>query len=390
MSESAAANVQLKQQVFGRTKHSKHKSTPKLSVFAAYAAVFTVIVSVVAIGYRQPQPSEVASVNPTATNSNPGVNLEKPSVDELVATDVAANLAEQTNMSVAANVANLSMSLAAKTELAQTSDTAISKPQIIQPTASSREITNYTAKTGDTVQSIATAYNISADTVRWANDMSSDAVEPGKVMTIPPLDGVVYTVKAGDTADSIASNFKADKERIVAFNDLEIEGVSAGKKIVVPAGVLPEADRPGYQAPAPVSSFASGGQYGINNSAAYRINSNVASASAGNAYAKGYCTWYAFERRKQIGRPVGSFWGNAATWAMYARAAGFTVNNTPAVGAIMQNGGGYGHVAIVEQVMDNGDVRVSEMNYLGGGGGFNIVSGRTISAGQTRSYSYIH
>lgn len=390
MSESVAANAQLKQQVFGRKKHSKNKSTPNLSVFAAYAGVFAVIVSVVAVGYRQPQPTEVASVNPTVATSTPNVNLEKPSVDELVATDVAANLAEQTNMSVAANVANLSVSLAAKTELAQTSDTAISKPQIIQPTASSREITSYTAKAGDTVQSIATAHNISAETVRWANDMSSDAVEPGKVMTIPPLDGVVYTVKASDTADSIANAFKADKDRIVAFNDLEIEGVTAGKKIIIPAGVLPEDQRPGYQAPAAIQSYSSGGQYGVNNSSAYRINSSVASASAGNAYAYGNCTWYAFERRKQLGRPIGSFWGNAATWAMYARAAGFTVNNTPAVGAIMQNGGGYGHVAIVEQVMDNGDVRISEMNYLGGGGGFNIVSGRTISAGQTRSYNYIH
>ncbi len=387
MGDAQASNAQLRQQVFARDKHPKTKHTLKLPVFAAYAGIFVLIVSIVAIGYRQPQAMEVASVTQADSSVSPNVNLDKPSVDELVATDVAANLAEQTNMSVAANVANLSVSLAAKSELAQTSDTAISKPQIIQASASSREITSYTAKAGDTVQSVAAAHNVSADTVRWANNLASDAIEAGKVLTIPPVDGVVYTVKAGDTADTIAQTFKADKERIVSFNDLEISGVANGKRIVIPAGVLPEDQRPGYQAPRTTSSF---GSYGANNSSAFRVNSSIASASAGNAYAFGNCTWYAFERRAQLGRPVGSFWGNAATWAMYARAAGFTVNNSPAVGAVMQNGGGYGHVAIVEQVMPNGDIRISEMNYLGGGGGFNIVSGRTISAGQTRSYSYIH
>ncbi len=42
------------------------------------------------------------------------------------------------------------------------------------------------------------------------------------------------------------------------------------------------------------------------------------------------CTWYVYERRLQLGRPISSFWGNANTWATSARAAGFVVNNTPA------------------------------------------------------------
>jgi N-acetylmuramoyl-L-alanine amidase len=288
-------------------------------------------------------------------------------------------------MALAAKVAELSVSLAAKTELAQTSESAISKPQIIQPTAAVRDIIVYKAKSGDTVQSIAAAHNVTPDTIRWANDLLSDAVEENKQLTIPPIDGVVYTVKQGDTPQSIAATFKADKDRIVSFNDLEIEGTTAGKKIVVPAGILPENQRPGYQAPSPAR-----GSFGANTSGGYTISRGMANVSSGNAYAFGNCTWYAYERRAQLGRPVGSFWGNAATWAMYARAAGITVNNAPAVGAVMQNGGGYGHVAIVEQVMSNGDIRISEMNYLGGGGGFNIVSGRTISAGQARSYNYIH
>lgn len=365
---------------------------PKLTTIAAYGGIFTLIVSIVAVGYRQPQPSEVvnATVAQTPAVSTPAT-LNQPSVDELIATDVAANLAEQTNMSVAANVAELSVSLSAKSELAQVSETVISKPQIIQPTASSREITSYKAKAGDTVQSIATAHNISAETLKWANNLTSDAVEDGRDLTIPPIDGVVYTIKAGDTPEKIAGTYKADRDRIVAFNDLELEGFAAGKRIVIPAGVMPEDQRPGYRAPIANSYAAS--NTASTGGGSYTIRRGLAGVSAGNAYAFGNCTYYAFDRRAQLGRPIGSFWGNASTWAINARAAGFTVNNTPAPGAIMQNGGGYngyGHVAIVEEVLPNGDVRLSEMNYYGGGGGFNIVSGRTVSAGQAKSYNYIH
>lgn len=383
----SASIVQSKQPApVPNRKTSKHKSIPKLSVFATYAGVFVLIVSIISIGYRQPQQIEAASVSQTPdTTASSTVNVDKPSVDELVATDVAANLAEQTNMSIAANVANLSVSLAAKSELAQTSESEISKPQIIQPTAASRDITNYKTKAGDTVQSIATAYSLSADTIRWANNLIGDTVDAGKDLVIPPIDGVVYTIKSGDSADSIATTYNADKDRIVSFNDLEVDGFASGKRIVVPGGVLPDNQRPGYQAPAgPVRSGYAGSGSG------FRVNSSIASSTAGNTYAYGNCTWYAFERRKQMGRPVGSFWGNANTWAIYARSAGFPVNRTPAAGAVLVDTSGYfGHVAVVESVSGNGDIVISEMNNYAYGG-FGIVDRRTISAGQASAYTYIH
>lgn len=353
-----------------------------MSTFAAYAGVFILITSIIAVGYRPPQALEASPVS-QAVASAPVTTLDKPSVDEIMATDVAANLAEQTNMPVAANVANLSVSLAAKSELAQTSEVAISKPQIIQPTAASREITTYTAKAGDTVQSVATLYGLSPDTIRWASNLASDNVDAGKKLTIPPVDGVVYTIKPGDTTAKIAGTYKADEGRIVSFNDLEISGVAAGKQIVIPGGTMPEDQRPGYQAPAgPVRNGTTG--------SGYRVNSNIARASAGNTYAYGNCTWYAYERRAQMGRPVGSFWGNANTWAIYARAAGYTVNRTPATGAVLVDTAGYfGHVAVVESVAPNGDIVISEMNNYAYGG-FGIVDRRTISAGQAAAYTYVH
>ncbi len=336
----------------------------------------------VAIGYQPPQKMDVVANAATTTDTQAALtNPEQPSVDQLVATNVAAGIAERAELPIASNVANLSVSLSAESELAQSSNNIVSKPQIVQPTADGREMKKYTTKAGDTVQVVAQTFGVSADTVKWANNIASDALEAGKQLTIPPVDGIVYTVREGDTVDSLAGKYGADKSRIVSFNDLELGGLTPGKTIVIPGGVLPSNERPGYVDPHLAAS--QGSYYGGYST----VNAQIARASAGNRYAFGNCTWYAYERRLQLGRPVGSFWGNAATWSMYARAAGYLVDNKPSAGAVMQNGGGYGHVAIVESVGSDGSITISEMNYAGN---FNRVTSRTVDAGSAAGFSYIH
>jgi surface antigen len=55
----------------------------------------------------------------------------------------------------------------------------------------------------------------------------------------------------------------------------------------------------------------------------------------------------------------------------------------------MQNGGGAGHVAVVESIDASGNVTVSEMNYYGGGGGWARISYRTLDAGAAAAYNFI-
>ena len=43
----------------------------------------------------------------------------------------------------------------------------------------------------------------------------------------------------------------------------------------------------------------------------------------------------------------------------------------------------------VEEILPNGDLRLSEMNAYVSGGGFNIVSGRTLPASQVSNFAYI-
>ncbi len=382
MDSSKVTTAELKRQIFSRQLgHKKAKLSPKSTTIAAYAGVFLLIVSMVAIGYQPPQKMDVVANAATTDTQSALTTPEQPSVDQLVATNVAAGIAERAELPIASNVANLSVSLSAESELAQSSNNVVSKPQIVQPTADGREMKKYTTKAGDTVQSVAQTFSVSADTVKWANNIASDALEAGKQLTIPPVDGIVYTVKEGDTVDSIAAKYQADKTRIVSFNDLELGGLTPGKSILIPGGALPANERPGYVNPNKAAS--QGSYYGGYST----VNAQIARASAGNRYAFGNCTWYAYERRLQLGRPVGSFWGNAATWSMYARAAGYRVDGTPEVGAVMQNGGGYGHVAVVESVGSDGSITISEMNYAGN---FNRVTSRTVSAGMAAGFTYIH
>lgn len=373
-----------------RQKRTKKRSNISTAKVALYSSAFLLFVGVIALGYEKPEasstsPKQSAAVNTFAAAPQPDVSVA-PSVDDIVANDVAASLTEQANLPIAANVANTSVSLAAKGQLSQVDDSVTSKPQIVQASNDGRTIQTYKTKAGETVPDVAKQFNISADTVRWANNIQGDALEPNRDLKILPVSGVLHSVKDGETTASIAEKYSSNEARIRLINDLDLSNPVAGQQLIIPDGNLPETERPGYQAP--VARSVSNQSFG-GSGAGQRLSNNLR-ASAGNKYAPGNCTWYVYERRAQLGRPIGSYWGNANTWAYNARAAGFMVNNNPAAGAIMVDQAGYyGHVAIVEGVSANGDVTLTEMNNYAYGG-FNIVNSRTLSAGQAAAYQYIH
>ena len=352
-----------------------------------YVGLFALLIAVIASGYHAPESN--AQLNEltaaaTSTPTQPTSTAQTASIDEVVATSVAASAAEQTSMPIARNLANTSVSLSAQSELSQTSDSVITKPQIVQSNVQSRDIQMYTVQPGDTIPSLAVKFNVSPETIRWVNNIEGDLLPAGKQLKILPVNGIVHTMQPGETVASVAQKYGADAARIVSYNDLEISTVTNGQTLIIPDGVLPANERPGYQA-ASATAYTAGTLGGYTPG----VDVSKAGASAGNRYAPGYCTWYAYERRAASGRPVGSFWGNASTWAANASAAGFLVDNRPAAGAVMQTsygGGGYGHVAYVESVDSSGDVHLREMNYAG----FGVVSSRVIPAGQAGSYNYIH
>lgn len=87
-----------------------------------------------------------------------------------------------------------------------------------------------------------------------------------------------------------------------------------------------------------------------------------------SAYPTGECTWYAWGRYKQLcGVELPKNLGNAKDWYTNAKARGLPTGTTPKVGAIAcwnadPKGFSAGHVAVVEQVLSDGSIRVSQYN----------------------------
>lgn len=117
-------------------------------------------------------------------------------------------------------------------------------------------------------------------------------------------------------------------------------------------------------------------------------------SGSGNMYAVGQCTWYV----KSVAPWVGTYWGNGAQWGASAAADGYTVNSTPATGAVVvfaagQSVGGqwtadgtYGHVAYVDSYnAANNTITISQ-----GGTGFSSPTGPNTQTISASGYTYIH
>lgn len=105
------------------------------------------------------------------------------------------------------------------------------------------------------------------------------------------------------------------------------------------------------------------------------------------SYPIGQCTWYAYNRMAQLGKPVDEFMGNGGQWGAKARLLGYRVTSEPKSGYLVSFTPGsagsdpaYGHVAFVEAVGLNG-ILISEGNVVGG----TTISYRVINNDLARS-----
>jgi len=101
-------------------------------------------------------------------------------------------------------------------------------------------ISVYTVHKGDKIDDVAKMFNVSANTIRWANDLKKGvALKEGDNLIILPVTGVQYVVKKGDTVKSIAKKYSGDAEEIISYNDLDPTGVlTAGDTIIIPDGEI--------------------------------------------------------------------------------------------------------------------------------------------------------
>ncbi|MEO0084384.1 MAG: LysM peptidoglycan-binding domain-containing M23 family metallopeptidase [candidate division WOR-3 bacterium] len=102
---------------------------------------------------------------------------------------------------------------------------------------------------GDTLSTIAEKFNISLNTLLWANKLTARSIiKPGDSLTILPVNGLLHKVKDGETVIGIALTYDAKEEDIIDFNNLDEDGfIITGQVLIIPGGKKPTP--PQYQPP---------------------------------------------------------------------------------------------------------------------------------------------
>jgi len=105
-----------------------------------------------------------------------------------------------------------------------------------------KEIEEYLVESGDTLSIIASRFDISLETLLWANDLSrSSIISPGQKLIILPVSGVLHIVKEGDTISELSQIYQAKVDEIVSFNDLlNQDDIFVGDFLIIPGGKMPK------------------------------------------------------------------------------------------------------------------------------------------------------
>ncbi len=110
----------------------------------------------------------------------------------------------------------------------------------IDRSSSAGRISTYTVREGDSLSAIADMFDVSMNTILWANNLSSKGgVQPGMTLVILPVSGIRHTVASGDTLASLAKKYSSDTEEIASFNGMSsVDDLVKGNVVIIPGGEL--------------------------------------------------------------------------------------------------------------------------------------------------------
>ncbi|MFA5751280.1 MAG: peptidoglycan DD-metalloendopeptidase family protein [Candidatus Paceibacterota bacterium] len=101
-------------------------------------------------------------------------------------------------------------------------------------------ISVYVVIKGDTLSQIAEMFEVSTNTILWANNLKKGtSIKEGDILLILPVSGVKHIVKKGETLKGIAKKYKAEISDIAAFNGIaEDSSLSIGDELIIPDGQM--------------------------------------------------------------------------------------------------------------------------------------------------------
>lgn len=104
-----------------------------------------------------------------------------------------------------------------------------------------KEIIEYVVESNDSLSSIAEKFNVSLNTILWANDLNKNSkIKIDQKLIILPVSGVLHLVKSGDTLSEIAETYQGKAEEIALFNEIPENGeIFIGDLLIIPDGKMP-------------------------------------------------------------------------------------------------------------------------------------------------------
>ena len=104
-----------------------------------------------------------------------------------------------------------------------------------------KEIFEYIVEQGDTVSSIAEKFDVSLETVLWANDLtSSSKIGIGETLIILPITGIMHIVEKGESLSYLAELYKSDMDEIIDFNNFsDNDEIYIGDFLIIPDATMP-------------------------------------------------------------------------------------------------------------------------------------------------------
>lgn len=223
---------------------------------------------------------------------------------------------------------------------------------------------------GETLSSIAELYQLEIDSLRWANDLSSDSLNIGQILRIPEIDGTFWVAEPGDTLEKIAIETEGTVADILDLNSHlwayeEDPKLEVGMEIFIPGGKNPKPTptsapiyiAPGVPAP-PTDILVPAGTF---------IHPLLDPSCSGWSWSRGYGWWR------------GYYWHGGADMAKrggcWVNAAGDGTVSTVAC---------YGYGPGCHVVIDHGNGL--QTKYFHGNGQFNVKVGDQVKKGQPIMY----
>lgn len=117
-------------------------------------------------------------------------------------------------------------------------------PGDVESTGEEIEENTYVVQRGDSLYSIAREYGISVERLREENNLTSDILTIGQVLTLPTSNNNqnnntdntsnLYVVQKGDSLWSIANKFGVSINQIRMINNLASDVLSIGQTLIIP------------------------------------------------------------------------------------------------------------------------------------------------------------